>query len=378
MRILMVHQPIDGGVARHVVDLFEGLTASGHEVVLCGPALPSASLLTSTVPADAPHASLAMERSIAPGPDLRSLARFAQIVRAVRPDLIHAHSSKAGAVARIGRLLHPRVPVLYTPHGYAFAGFFEHETERRAYREAERVLALLASGVVAVCEAEARLAASVGSRRRIRVVHNGIGTPPNRPVDPRVQEIARRGPVICTLTQLRPGKGIETLIDALPAVLARHPRVQVVIAGDGPLRDSLLTQALERGVARAINFLGEHGDPIAVLRGADVFLLTSWAESFPYVILEAMAVGLPVVSSDVGGIPEAITNGESGLLVPARNAPATARALNELLDRDDLRARLGATAQRVVQGRFNREAMVDGMARVYEHVLSPRGAANVV
>jgi glycosyltransferase involved in cell wall biosynthesis len=204
-------------------------------------------------------------------------------------------------------------------------------------------------------------------------VHNGIEPPPVGPVDPRVRELAARGPVICTITQLRPGKGVETLIDALPAVVARHPLLQVAIAGDGPLRESLASRAREQGVADAIHFLGEHADPIAVLRGADLFLLSSWAESFPYAILEAMAVRLPVVSSDVGGIPEAITDRESGLLVPAKDAAATARALIELLDRDELRARLGAAAARVVRLRFNRQQMVDGVARVYEHVTSGRG-----
>ena len=118
-RVLLVHQPIDGGVARHVSDLFEGLTARGHEAVLCGPALPSASSLERSETAGAPHVTLDMQRSIAPRGDLRALGRFARIVSRVRPDLIHAHSSKAGAIARWASCC-IRVPVLYTPHGYAF------------------------------------------------------------------------------------------------------------------------------------------------------------------------------------------------------------------------------------------------------------------
>lgn len=368
-RVLLVHQPVDGGVARHVADLFTGLTARGYEAVLCGPALPSASLLSEGVPPDAPHVPLEMGRSVSPPADLASVRRFAAIARRVRPDLIHAHSSKAGAVARLARLAGAGAPVLYTPHGYAFAGFFEHELERRAYREVERSLAPLSSRVVAVCDAEARLARAVGSARRIRVVHNGIDAPPAGPPDARLIELKRDGPVIAALTQLRPGKGVETLIDALARVLDRHPTARIAIAGDGPEREVLSKRARAAGVAGAITFLGEHPDPIAVLRGADIFLLTSWAESFPYVILEAMAVGLPIVSSDVGGVPEALTDGVTGLLVPARDADATASALIELLDGPELRSRLGEAARAAVGARFTRPAMVAAMSSVYREIL---------
>jgi glycosyltransferase involved in cell wall biosynthesis len=370
VRVLLVHQPIDGGVARHVVDLFDGLTARGHEAILCGPGLPSASLLQRSIPPDAPHIALTMNRSIALLSDVRALRRFAAIVRGVRPDVIHAHSSKAGAIARVGKLLTGRIPVLYTPHGYAFAGFFEHEFERRAYREIERSLGWLTDGVVAVCDAEAKLAASIGAASRVHVVHNGIDPPAERPVDPRVAELARHGPVLCTVTQLRPGKGIETLIDALPDVLNEHPDAQIAIVGDGPLKDELLVRASERGVSSALHFLGEHPDPVAVLEGAALFVLSSWAESLPYVILEAMAVGLPIVSSDVGGIAEAVRDREAGLLVPARDAGATARAINELLGDDELRNRLAARAGEVVRRRFSRNEMVDGVATVYDRVLA--------
>jgi glycosyltransferase involved in cell wall biosynthesis len=368
-RVLLVHQPIDGGVARHVIDLFEGLRRRGYDAILCGPAVPSASLLNSTVPSDAPHVELQLARAVAPPADIAALRRFSRIVRELRPDVIHAHSSKAGGIARLGRFLHPRIPVLYTPHGYAFAGYFEHELERFAYRQVERGLAHLARFIIAVCGAEGRLAAAVGPSRRVRVVHNGINGSPDGPADSRVLSLAPQGPVICTLTQQRPGKGVETLIDSLPAVVAQHPGAHLVIVGDGPLMGALLDRARGRGVSHAVTFLGEHGDPVAVLRAADIFILPSWAESFPYVILEAMTVGLGIVSTDVGGTSEALEHGRTGLLVPAADASATAAALIRLLADPDLRRRLGEAVQRTVAERFTRKAMVDGVARVYEEAL---------
>jgi glycosyltransferase involved in cell wall biosynthesis len=330
----------------------------------------SASARTDAAAAADHHVPLAIERAIAPRADLAVLTRYARVVRSVRPDLVHAHSSKAGAVARLGKLVHPRIPVLYTPHGYAFAGFFEHELERLAYREAERSLGLLARRVVAVCEAEARLAASVGPARRVRVVHNGIDPTEEGPPDQRIRALSSRGAIVCTVTQLRPGKGVETLIDALPAVVARHPDVQLAVVGDGPLLGPLQARARNQGVGATVHFLGEHADPGAVLRASDVFVLPSWAESFPYVILEAMLAGLPVLTSDVGGIAEAIVHGETGLLVSPRDHVAISRALLALLDDAGLRTRLGDAARNAVRQRFTRAGMIADLADVYEEVLS--------
>ncbi len=363
-RVLLVYQPTDGGVGRHVTDLAIGLTERGSEVVLCGPAVPKG--LYSSYH----HVPLDLQRAIAPRADLATLARFASVVRRVRPDVVHAHSSKAGAVTRLGRLIHPRTPVVYTPHGYAFAGYFSREIERSTYREIERILARLAARVICVCEAEARLARTIGPSDRVRVVHNGIEPAGNGPVHPRMVELARMGLVVCALTLLRPGKGLETLIDALPTVLARHPTVQVAIGGEGPDLDALRARALTCGVDHALHFLGGSDDPLSILRGAEIFVHPSWAESFPYVILEAMAVGLPIVASDVGGIGEALVDEESGLLVAATDKDALARALIDLLDDANRRAHMGDAAKRRVESKFTRTAMIDGLISVYAEVLA--------
>jgi glycosyltransferase involved in cell wall biosynthesis len=366
-RVLLVHQPIDGGVARHVEDLFAGLRAFGHEAVLCAPRAPAA-LREQLEPGD--YQSLAMQRAIVPGRDAETIRDFASIVRRVRPDVVHAHSSKAGAIARLARLLSPRVPVLYTPHGYAMAGFFRR-VERSAYREVERGLGLLTSRVLAVCEAEARLARTVTTAGRVRVVHNGVdisalaeGEP-----DARVTALRSRGPVVCTVCQLRPGKGMETLLDAWPAVVAGQPNAQLAVAGDGELRDALEQRVEALGIADSVHFLGEHSEPIAAVRAADAFVLASWFEAFPYVILEAMALGLPIVASDVGGVAEALAHARSGLLVPARQPAALSSALIELIADAELRGRLGAAALQTVRRRFGTETMVRGAIDVYAETL---------
>jgi len=361
--VLIAHQPTDGGVGRHVSDLFEGLRVRGYDVILCGPGLPGAAA------ADAAHRSLAFHRAVAPRADLVSLAGFDRIVRAVRPDIIHAHSSKAGAIARLAKILHPRVPVLYAPHGYAFAGYFERAIERSLYREAERRLARLTERVITTCDAEARLAATVGPIERVRVVYNGVAPASDGPLDPRISELAAGGPVVCTVTRLSCGKGVDTLIDALPPVLARHPQVRIAIVGGGPDMEHLRARARTREVAHAVRFLGPSDDPIPIVRGADVFVFPSLAEAFPYAILEAMSVGRPILSTDVGGISEAIIDRESGLLVSAGDPVAITRSLLELLAAPRLRQGLGDAARKRVSEKFSLVAMIDGIADVYEEVL---------
>jgi len=363
-RVLLVHQPIDGGVARHLGDLAAGLAQAGHEVVLCGPALPSGA------PASLRRERCELGRAIDPRADARALAQLVAIVRRVRPALVHAHSSKAGALARLARLATPRTPLLYTPHGYAFYGHFDSSRQRLAYREIERALAPLASRVLCVCEAEGRLARTVGPSARVRVVHNGIEPQGEGPVDERMAQLARTGPVLCALTLLRPGKGLETLIDAMPAVRARHPRAQLAIWGEGPELPALRARAASRGVGEAVHFLGHTQDPAAVLRGAEIFVHPSWAESFPYVILEAMSARAPIVASEVGGIAEALVDGVSGVLVPSADAGALAQALAGLLEDRARRTRLGHSARARVEQMFTRERMIAGVLGVYDEALS--------
>ncbi|TMM19595.1 MAG: glycosyltransferase family 4 protein [Actinobacteria bacterium] len=367
MRVLLCHQPTDGGVGRHIADLIDGLTGAGHELIVCSPAMPGG------LRASVRHVQLDLRRAVAPRADAAAITRFGRIVRDVRPELIHAHSSKAGAIARLARIASPRTPVVYTPHGYAFAGFFSHAAERRLYRGIERALSPLAARVVCVCEAEARLARTIGPPSRVRVIHNGIAPPTPGGVDPRLAELGRRGPVIGTLTQLRPGKGLPTLLAAAPLVLERHANVQLAIVGEGPDLEQLREQAHALGVAGAVHFVGPRDDPLRALRGMDVFVHPSWAEAFPYVILEAMALGLAIVASDVGGIGEAIVHGESGLLAPPRDERALAGALHQLLSDRERAAQLARGAL-LRSGCFPRERMIERLSSAYAEIVPPRAA----
>jgi glycosyltransferase involved in cell wall biosynthesis len=280
--------------------------------------------------------------------------------------VIHAHSSKAGALARALKPALPCTPVVYSPHGYAFAGHFESERQRTAYRLIEACLSPLTSRTLCVCEFERALARQVGPARRTRAVHNGVEPPADavRP-DPRVAALAERGPVVGALSLLRPGKGVETLVDAAPRILERHPQATIAVAGDGALQADLERRIAGAGVHGQVVLLGRLPDAGALLSGTTVAVNPSWAESFPYAVLESMAAGVPMVSTRVGGIAEALDDGRTGLLVPARDPRALADAVSALLDDPDRARRMGGAAREHAAQRFTLDLMADGAAAVY-------------
>jgi glycosyltransferase involved in cell wall biosynthesis len=330
--------------------------------VLCGPAAPAGASGAAT------HRHLDLRREIDPRADLAAAIALARIVEELAPSIIHAHSSKAGAVARLARLAHPRIPLFYSPHGYAFNGYFENAHARRVYRAIERLLSPAATRVVCVCGAEAALARTVGPRARVRVIHNGIAAASSHRPNPEIAALAKRGPVVGALTLLRPGKGIETLIEAVPDVLERHPSARLAIVGEGPNTQELRRLAAARGVEHAVHFLGATTEPMSALAAMDVFVHPSWAESFPYVILEAMSLSRPIVASDVGGVGEAIVDRVSGLLVAPRDARALARSLIAVLDDPAAAASMGVAAATRAREHFTLAGMIDAHAQAYQEV----------
>ena len=356
----MVLRTNEGGSFAHVAALARRLTARGHVVGFAG-ALPG--------PPDAEVFDVPIERNVSPGADLRTTRRLAQVYRRFRPDLVHAHCSKEGMTARLARLTAPGIPLVYTPHGYAFDSYFSSSSDRALYRTAETLAAPLATRVLCVCEAERRLAAGVGPASRTRVVHNGIDPLSPDGVNPFVESL-RPGPVITCVTGVREGKGIETLIDATPVLALKFPDVTVALAGDGPLRPELEERVRKLGLESRFRFLGEVENVAAVLTGSDMFVLPSWGESFPYAVLEAASLGLPIVATDVGGVGEAVPHGDCALLVPRHDVGALAAGMLELLREPSRASRLGAAARARQLDLFTLDRMVDGTLGVYEEALN--------
>jgi glycosyltransferase involved in cell wall biosynthesis len=368
-RLLMVVRPSEGGAFGHVARLSGELVRRGHQVAICGPHASEADL--------APGVEVIyveMVQPIAPIRDLKALAGLADVVRKWKPDLIHAHGSKAGTLGRLARYAAPSVPVAFTPHQYAFANYFKRRWVRKVYRGIERAMAPLATMVICVCEAERDNAILVGSGDRATVVYNGIDFHPADGPDARLERMRERGPAICAVAELHPRKGLMTLLGAMPRVLAVHPDATLVIAGEGRQREELLREVARLGIADSVRLLGLVGDVPAVLAGADVFVNAAWAEAFPYSVLEAMAAERPIVATDVGGTREAIEDGVTGRLVKPDDGQGLAQAILDLLCEPDEAARMASAAGERMRELFTFQRMVAGTLDAYAALGATRPA----
>jgi sugar transferase (PEP-CTERM/EpsH1 system associated) len=198
---------------------------------------------------------------------------------------------------------------------------------------------------------------------------------PGGPFDPA------RHWIVGTVGRLSPVKNQAGLIDAfahaLDAAPAMRERARLVVAGDGPLRAELAARAQQKGLDGRVWFAGERRDVPAVLRGLHVFVLPSLGEGISNTILEAMASGVPVLATAVGGNPELVTPGHTGLIVPVDDAPALAAALSQTFADPATTRRWAAQARHDAEQRFSLDAMVERYARVYEQALSGRAARGV-
>jgi glycosyltransferase involved in cell wall biosynthesis len=205
---------------------------------------------------------------------------------------------------------------------------------------------------------------------RVTTIHNGIDPDHFRRRQSRTEARLQLGlpadaVIVGGLGRLDEAKGFELLIAAAAELRAEFPRLVVAIAGSGPQRERLEADAERRGVADRVRFLGFQSDVQPVLDAHDVFAMPSRCEALPYALLEAMATELPAVGAAVGGIPEVIVPGETGFVVPAKDATALAAALRTLLNDDALRTRMGVAGRERVARHFHERDMVRQTIQVY-------------
>lgn len=314
--------------------------------------------------------------------DLHAFGRLLSILRRDRIQILRGHLFWANLVARIiGRLA--SVPVVVTTHHDTFGWM------RWYQRLAERITAPL-SDAVTTCSEEVRRQAihSFGLRPGVvRTLRNAIEIPDVLP-DTAARERVRRelgasadDLLVGTLGRLvEPKKGLAVFLAAARLLLRELPRVRFAIVGDGPARTDLEERAAREGVSHCTVFPGLRRDVPEIMRALDVFVQPSLWEGFGITLLEAMAVGTPVVASRVGGIPEVVEEGVSGLLVPPGDAPALASACAQILRHRERAARMGSAGQDRVRAEFGIERLVREIDDLYKELLDrsrglPDGAA---
>ena len=323
-------------------------------------------LRTATEATDARFVPLRnVRRAVNPLRDLAGLLELVRLLRRERPDILHANSSKAGVLGRLAAAI-TGVPIrIFTAHGWAFAA--HSGLAARAYRVADRLMRPLTTATICVSEREleAGLAARTCASDATVVIPNAVdvGAAP-RSVS------TRQPPLLVAVGRLKAPKDFPTLVRALGRLPAGS--FEAMIVGDGPDRPQLEESVRSAGLSYAVRLTRERNDVPHLLASADVFVLPSRSEGHPVSVLEAMAAGLPVVASRVGGVPEQVVEGETGLLVEPGDPEPLAAALERLTDDPALRRRLGAAGRARAEERFDLEPFRRAHLELYSRELATR------
>jgi len=384
MKVLELVESAAAGVGRHVMELTRGLLAGGHQV----------HVLYSDLRSDGIFAQNLQSLKIYPGfqafqvpmrqwpgtSDIQTIRVLRQYAGRRGPfDLVHCHSTKAGLIGRLGLLGH-HAKRLYTPHA-----FFTMQPGRASL--AKWAVALLEQGLSTVCERvivvsreEYAHALALGiPAAKLSLIPNGVSLDQSRLSAVDRDAIRRKwglhNAAVCIgfVGRLAIQKSPQTLVRSFAAMLERTTvPVRLVMIGDGPLESSVRQLASELNVSCRISWLGAC-DARPLMGAFDMLALTSVSEGHPLVVLEAMACGLPIVATRVGGISETVQHGLNGFIAPVRGVQEIAAALEILVNDPELRGRMGQ-ASLALSRSFSVDRMVDQTVALYEQVI-PDGRA---
>lgn len=364
LHVVHVLEAAAGGTLRHVLDIARTLPADRFQQTLVlspsrGPAGLDAAL--ARLRATHPHVRailLPMAATLSPWHDAAAAFRLRRLMKKIRPGIVHAHSSKAGGIARIAAAR--RFPVVYTPHAAALLNPLAPRWRRGLFRGIERLLAPSTAAFVAVSQEEARLAAC-GLRYppgRIHLIRNGIAAAPGLAA---AAPASGEGPVIAFLGRAAPQKGLDLFLAAAAQLAPAHPgvRFRIITPAAPPM---VLPPVLQRRTD--LRVAPDETAAWRELGHATILAMPSRWEGMPYTLLDAAALGIPVVATRAGAMGELLADGVTALLVPRENPGALARACERLLADAPLRAALARTAREALAP-FTLDAMCASLAALY-------------
>jgi len=325
-------------------------------------------------------------RAINPLRDLQALREIRTLIRDFRPDIVHTHAAKAGALGRIAARLENVPAVVHTFHGHVFDGYFS--TYRSSLvQAAERFLAQRTDAIIAISESQRN---DLTDRYRIAPAHKVHVIPlgfdlsrfrldkKNRRVQQRIALGLKE--TECSfgiIGRMAPVKNHTLFLDALAIAQREDKSIRGVVIGDGPLHEAIEMRARQLGLLNEedpsqaiVAFVSWVPDIMDVLPALDVVVLTSHSEGTPVSLIEAQACGIPVISTDVGGVRDTLLDGLTGFLVPPGDAAALAAQMVLLARDPGLRNSFGNKGETFVESHFDHTALVQRVCSLYQDLLS--------
>ncbi len=363
MKIALIVTRADpiGGAQIHVRDLAVALQEKGHAATVLTSG--SGPLIEDLRKRGIPVVILRhLSAPMRPLRDLRALKEVRAALTTLQPELVAAHSAKAGLLGRLAaRSL--QVPVVVTVHGWACAPGTPR-LQAAASRIFERLTSKYATKMITVSEFDRRFGLDLGlvAEHQVVTVHNGI---PDVSAALRADP-SRTPPRLVMVARFGAQKDHRTLLTALGGLRDRSWELDLI--GDGPLLGEMQTLAAELGIAERVRFLGQRMDVAKILASSQGFVLATNWEGFPLSILEAMRAGLPVIASAVGGVSESVIDGDTGYLVPQGSAEQLRDRIGQVVGDSALRARLGTRGRAYYEQHFTLESAVSKTLAVYDDV----------
>ena len=380
--LLCITKSAGGGAQKYVYDLAAHLPTDQFETVIVaggsGPLFVMAQergIRTISVPG--------LERDMYPVKDLRAFFQLIHIFIQEKPDIIHLNSSKMGAMGAVAALtaklltFNFKTRIIFTVHGW---GFREDRNilQRMAIFATSWISARFHHHTVVINSADHADARTFIPYKKITFLPLGISSPSFASrADSRAffkntsgQNIDKNTFIIGATAELVKNKGLSYLVDALGRVVSqsKQPDIHCVIMGEGQERNRLSERIKALNLGSHISLVGFVPNCHHYLPGLDLFVLSSVKEGLPYALMEAMAAGLPVIASHVGGIPDMITHNINGLLTPAKNSDALADHIAHLLTSHDHRQQLGAKAEQTITTHFPLNRMITKTTDLYHEL----------
>lgn len=357
-----------GGAQRYVFDLARHAKAAGHDVsVLCG----GEGLLVERLRAEdirvipLPH----LKRDISLLDELRSFYFIYRTLLSERPDVFHTNSSKMGGLGNLAAQLAGVSHIIFTGHGWAFNESWRPWWQKSLIRLFAWLTIILSDKTVSVSESAAfQISHWPLLSDKIKVIRNGID-----PFSLLPREEARntlgagdQDLLVGAVAELHPVKGLDVLLEAWQKLSKQKPEAKLMIIGDGEERENLEEEIQALGISGSVMMKGFVSNASKYLKAFDIFVLPSRSENLPYAVLEAGLAGVPVIATRVGGIPEVVENGASGILVERENTEELFSSILLLSNDEGLRNRLGESLREMVLEQFTADKMASDTMELYE------------
>jgi glycosyltransferase involved in cell wall biosynthesis len=313
-------------------------------------------------------------RPIEPLSDALAYRALRRLLARGRFDIVHTHSSKAGMLGRRAARGHG-ARVVHTPHGHVFEGYFGPLASAACVR-LERIAAGWCDRIVVLTDRgrEEHVARGVGRHEQFVTIHSGVrlaalrSAMPRRAVARRAAGLPRDAYVVGCVARLAPVKGHAVLLRAMASLCARFPELRLLLVGDGEERVALQARARRPDLCGRVIFTGAGADVRTSLAAMDLFVMPSLNEGQSRAVVEAMAAGVPVVASRVGGLSEVLDHGRAGRLVSPGDSIDLAGAIEELITAPQAAAAI-AEAGRLRAARYDERSMVDRISTLYQELL---------